>query len=73
VQLSAAWRALDAALGAPCGSPRFAVDSSWITPSGSLALQAARVPSASSWAPWLLALGALLLVAELFARRRSEA
>ena len=70
VQLGTAWRAFDAALGAPCGSPRFEVDSAWTRPARSVAPLAVRVSSVSPWAPWLLALGALLLAAELFARRR---
>jgi len=70
VQLGAAWRAFDAALDAPCGSPRFSVDSAWTRPARFVAPLAMRVSSASPWAPWLLALGALLLAAELFARRR---
>lgn len=70
VQLGAAWRAFDAALGAPCGSPRFEVDSAWIKSARWAAPLTMRGSSYSRWAPWLLALGALLLVAELFARRR---
>lgn len=73
VQLGAAWRALDAALGAPCGSPRFEVDSSWMEPSRSFAPLTIRVSAVSPWAPWLLALGTMLLVAELFVRRRRRA
>lgn len=69
VQLGAAYRAFDASLSAPCGSPRFDVDSSWLTPPPLAATLSVPVLAASSWAPWLLVLGALMLVAELFARR----
>jgi len=69
VQLGAAYRAFDATLDAPCGRPRNDPDSSWLTPSGAAPLTL-RAMSVSPLAPWLMMLGALLLVAEMFARRR---
>ena len=70
VQLGAAYRAFDATLGAPCGSPRHDVDSSWLAASRAATPRTLRAASDSPLAPWLVAFGTLLLIAELFARRR---
>jgi hypothetical protein len=70
VQLGAAYRVFDATLGVPCGSPRHDVDSSWLAPSRAGTALTLRAVNVSPVAPWLMALGALLLVAEMFARRR---
>lgn len=79
VQFSAAYRAFDATLGAPCGNPRTDVDSSWMQPTGGTAAAIAieplnaRAMSPSPWARWLIALGFVLLLAETVVRRRRVA
>lgn len=71
VQLSAAFRSFDATLSAPCGSPRFDADTAWLAPSRAAAPLTLQPAISSPWAPWLMALGMLLLVAELYVRRRA--
>lgn len=76
VQLSAAYRAFDATLDVSCGNARFDVDSAWLHPVRRVDPVVATVDDAAPstpWDRWLLALGMVLLVAELFVRRRRVA
>ncbi len=73
VQLSVAYGAFDATLSAPCGNHRFEVDTAWMTATSGEVPPTLREAAVSPWTPWLLALGAMLLAAELVARRRRAA